>query len=65
MFLAETPDTPEIVANPKSGIIEHDGFEWNLKGKPNKGYKVINGSKSLQTDFVSDGRTKKKILEIT
>lgn len=29
MFLAETPDTPEIVANPKSGIIEHDGFEWN------------------------------------
>ena len=42
----------------------NDGFEWNLKGKPNKGYKVINGSKSLQTDFVSDGRTKKKILEI-
>ena len=39
----------------------NDGFEWNLKGKPKKGYKVINGSKSLQTDFVSDGRTKKDI----
>lgn len=42
-----------------------DGFEWSLKSKPKKGYKVINGSKSLQTDFVSDGRTKKKILEFT
>ena len=29
MFLAETPDDPKILKNPKSGKYEHDGFEWN------------------------------------
>lgn len=29
MFIATTKDTPKIRPNPKSGIIEHDGFEWN------------------------------------
>jgi len=36
-----------------------DGFEWNEKGKPKKGYKIINGSKSLITELVSNSQTKK------
>jgi len=29
MYLAETNEEPKITANPKTGIIEHDGYEWN------------------------------------
>lgn len=29
MFVATTSDEPVIRPNPKSGVIEHDGFEWN------------------------------------
>jgi 8-oxo-dGTP pyrophosphatase MutT (NUDIX family) len=29
MYIATTKDTPKITPNPTSGIIEHDGYEWN------------------------------------
>lgn len=29
MYMAESDDWPNIVANPVTGIIEHDGWEWH------------------------------------
>lgn len=29
MFIAVTDDEPVILKNPESGILEHDGYEWN------------------------------------
>jgi len=29
MYVAVTNDEPKISKNPESGILEHDGFEWN------------------------------------
>ena len=39
----------------------NDILEWNVKGKPKKGYKVIEGDKNLITDIVlKDNRGKSK-----
>ncbi len=39
----------------------NDIFKWNVKGKPKKGYQIIEGDKNLLTDIVlKDNRGKSK-----